>query len=393
MEEKRILKYAVGMDVSHGDIKCNICSIDSTQRVKVVRSRKFANGLSGFRELEAWSSKYAIGSKIETVYLMEATGVYYEGAAHFLYEKGLRVSVIVPNRAKRFAQSLGLRSKTDAIDAYGLAQMAVQMTLEPWKPFSDQHNELIKLTRYHTSLQEAKTMVSNQLHAQNHSGRPSKFVASKLEVRVALLEKDLKACKAEIKKLISKDKELERKVKMISDSIHGVGFMTVITIVCETNGFLNFSNSRQLTSFSGYDVIENQSGKRNGKTRISKAGNKYIRRALYFPALNATKIDGPLKKFYDRIFHRHFIFKKANVAVQRKLLCLIYTLWTNDQPYDMEYHETQMPISQESSFQANEKLKVKKAAKSVKKSSPQGATLDESQLAEAPGILFSVPET
>ena len=324
---------------------------------------------------------------------MEATGVYYESAAYFLYEKGLHVSVIVPNRAKRYAQALGLRSKTDAIDAFGLAQMAVQMTWKPWKPFSNQYNELLKLTRYHTTLQESKTVISNQLHAQNHSGRPSKFIVSKLEVRLSLLAKDLKACKAQISKLIAKDEELERKVKMIADSIHGVGVMTVITLVCETNGFSNFFNVRQLTSFSGYDVIENQSGKRSGKTRISKAGNKHIRRALYFPALNATKVDGPLKKFYDRIFHRHFIFKKANVAVQRKLLCLIYTLWKKDQAYDPQYHETQMSISQESSFQANEKLEENEDARSVKKSSPQGATQDESQLAEAPDILFSVAET
>ncbi len=36
------------------------------------------------------------------------------------------------------------------------------------------------------------------------------------------------------------------------------------------NGFTAFESIAQLVSYSGYDVIENQSDKRTGKTKISK---------------------------------------------------------------------------------------------------------------------------
>ena len=54
-----------------------------------------------------------------------------------------------------------------------------------------------------------------------------------------------------------------------------------------------FANQRQLVSYAagppgGYDVVENQSGNRSGKTRISKKGNSRIRRILHLPAFNRS---------------------------------------------------------------------------------------------------------
>lgn len=69
----------------------------------------------------------------------------------------------------------------------------------------------------------------------------------------------------------------------------GVGIMTVATLLAETNGFLLFKNAPQLVSYCGYDVIENQSGKHKGKTRISKKGNRHIRRILHMPAFNVIR--------------------------------------------------------------------------------------------------------
>ena len=57
-----------------------------------------------------------------------------------------------------------------------------------------------------------------------------------------------------------------------------MGVQTVVGVLSETNHFETVENRRQLTSFVGLDVIENQSGKKEGRRRISKKGNSYIRR-------------------------------------------------------------------------------------------------------------------
>ncbi|HTF80319.1 MAG TPA: IS110 family transposase [Cytophagales bacterium] len=124
----------------------------------------------------------------------------------------------------------------------------------------------------------------------------------------------------------------------ILQGVKGVGLMSFAVVVAETDGFALFTNSRQLTSHSGYDIVENQSGKRSGKTRIVKKGNTHIRGILNMPALNVVRHDPYFKSFYERVYSNTQIKMKAYTAVQRKLLCLMYTLWNNNQPYDPLYN-------------------------------------------------------
>src|SRR5690606_30110879 len=108
-------------------------------------------------------------TEIPMLVTMEATGVYYEQCAMYLYNNCFDIAVVLPNRAKKYLQSLGLKSKNDKIDAKGLSYMAAQQSLELWQPLDDFYYQLRDMTRQYQSLQELKTQVGNQLHAQEHS--------------------------------------------------------------------------------------------------------------------------------------------------------------------------------------------------------------------------------
>ena len=99
----------------------------------------------------------------------------------------------------------------------------------------------------------------------------------------------MKAVEKNLKELIDSDKKLASKIKKI-ETIKGVGFITIIKIISETNGFLLFNSISQLVSYAGLDVIENESGSFRGKTKISKKGNVRIRSSLYMPALSACAV-------------------------------------------------------------------------------------------------------
>jgi transposase len=101
---------------------------------------------------------------------MEATGVYYEKLAIFLTGQGVTTFVVLPNKAMKYMQSLGLKSKNDRIDAKVLAMMCIQQKFEAWKPLGKYFYELRQLTRHYQSTQEMKTVFMNQLHALEHSG-------------------------------------------------------------------------------------------------------------------------------------------------------------------------------------------------------------------------------
>ena len=124
-------------------------------------------------------------------------------------------------------------------------------------------------------------------------------------------------------------------------SIPGVGELTAAITLAETNGFELIRNKRQLVSYAGLDVKEKQSGTSvKGKPKISKRGNKHLRKAMHMPALTAIKHNEKMKAKYAHLVGRHGIKMKAAVAIQRKLLELIYTIFKTQQPFDKHYQQT-----------------------------------------------------
>lgn len=334
------LKYSVGVDMSKESFDACISVITSFQKVIIKASRKFNNSSKGFQEFKIWIRKH-LKEPLPVVITVEATGVYYEEFALSMHKDDFYVSVVLPNYSKKYLQSKGLKSKNDKIDAKGLSQMGAEQCLAKWEPFSKNIYELRSLTRQNEDLQNQRTTILNRLEANQHSGYPNKLIEKQLKKLLLFIEKQVNEVNDYIVKSINQDELLKSKVEKIS-KIKGLGILTIATVIAETNGFKLFKNQRQLVSYSGYDVIENQSGNRTGKTRISKKGNSHIRRALHMPAFNVVRYDqGGFKNLYDRIYDRTGYKMKAYVAVQRKLLMLIYTLWKRDEEFDPEYTKNQ----------------------------------------------------
>ncbi|MFT4093808.1 MAG: IS110 family transposase, partial [Niabella sp.] len=118
--------------------------------------------------------------------------------------------------------------------------------------------------------------------------------------------------------------------------------------MAETNGFDLIRNKKQLTSYAELDVKEKQSGTSiKGKPRISKKGNKFLRKSLHMPALAAIRHDDRFKAIFGRLVSRHGIKMKAAVAVQRKLLELMYAVYKKQEKYDKDYLQKQNAEVQE----------------------------------------------
>ena len=93
----------------------------------------FSNTLKGFSELSLWIKKLHTEPAIPLVICLEATGVYHENCALYLFEKGYDVSIILPNKAKHYLISIGLKSKNDSIYAKGLSKMGAEQCLDLWQ--------------------------------------------------------------------------------------------------------------------------------------------------------------------------------------------------------------------------------------------------------------------
>ncbi len=330
------LKYGLGIDMAMEKFDVCLSIIDRQQHVTIRAQCSFKNNKSGFETFLKWVSKNT-NLAIPVAYLMEATGIYYEQLAWFLHSKKCIVSVVLPNKAKKYKDALGLKSKNDRIDAKGLSQMVCEQNVTLWKPLSNSFYLLRLITRQIQSNTEQSTVLKNQLHALQYGMYRDKTI-EKMHIRqIELLQKNKKELQLRIKQLVEEDDILKKKFDNIC-KIKGLGLQNLAIIVAETNGFTAFENISQLVSYAGYDVVENQSGNRTGKTKISKKGNSHIRSCLHFPAFNMITYNiAPFKNLYERVYDKSKIKMKAYTAVQKKLLALIYTLWKKDEPFNQDH--------------------------------------------------------
>lgn len=367
------LKYSVGLDVSSKKINACFSIIDEKQKVVFKSSTVICNTLKGFLVLEDWISKHK-KEVLPLVICMEATGIYHENCAYYLYEKGFDVSIILPNKAKKYLEAIGLKSKNDSIDAKGLSQMGAQQCLELWEPMGTFFYELRLLTRQHQNVTELKTVLKNQLDALSFAMHHLDSVTNQLEQTITLFETQLKELNKEIKAHLKSNEEVNSKVENILQ-MKGLGVLTLSTVLAETNGFTLFKNYKQLVSYAGYDVVEAQSGKRVGKTKISKRGNSRIRRALHMPSLVVIQCQvRPFKELFERTYERHGIKMKSYVAVQKKLLTMIYHLWNKKEAYNVNYELNIQEEEQKFSLGqlASEKTQSKKNSLNIKIEATQG---------------------
>jgi transposase len=333
-----IIKQVVGIDCSKQTLDCSYGTLSSELKQQIQSSERFTNDLKGFKKLTQWTEKRQ-QKDLPLVFVVEATGVYHEALTNFLVENGWSISVVLPNRTSNFFRTTRIKTITDASSARMIAQFGLEKELSLWKKPEPIYRTLKQLTRERQQLVEERTVTKNQLHAEMHSANAYPPSIKRMKQRLKMLDQQIKDIEQETVTGVKTDPALKSKVDLIC-TIKGIGLLTAVTVIAETNGFDLIRNKKQLVSYAGLDIIEKQSGTSvRGAKRISRRGNRHIRKALYFPAFTSIKYNDHHKSHYAGLISKHGIKMKAAVSVQRKLLVLIYTIWKKNEPFDMDYHQ------------------------------------------------------
>ena len=294
------------------------------------------NKPKGFKELIDWVKKLT-DPAVPVRYVMEATGVYHESFAYFLHGQSLLVSIVLPNKISNYARTLNIKTVTDKTASEAIAMFGLEKKLDCWEPPKGIYKKLQQLTRERGQLIDERTVIKNQLHAEQAEAKPYQESIDRANERLVLLNKQVAQIVKELKELINTEEEVKQIVLLIC-TIPGIGLLTAATILGETNGFELIRNKRQLTSYAGLDVKEKQSGTSvKGKPRISKKGNRHLRKAMHLPALAAIRHNERYKAIFVRLVSKHGIKLKAAVAVQRKLLEMSFTIFKTKTKFDKEF--------------------------------------------------------
>ena len=328
------LRQCVGIDIGSSVCSSALGQEQADREIRLSKPLDFSNEESGFEAMIQWLEEQDVDPK-DCQFVMEATGVYYEALALWLYEKGYRVAVLLANTVSAFSQSLNKKSKNDGIDARTLAQMGAERNLDDWQPAPAAYKTLKQLTRHRQKLTHQRTMAKNQLHAAKKEAPCSQTVIESYQALIDCLNKQIKAMAKEIQKLIASEPDMKKKNTWLR-SIPTFGPVLASVLLAETQGFTHFRNQKQLVSYAGYDVIQRQSGSSiNFRERISKKGNVHIRRALFMPSINVAKHIPEFARLYHKINqHNPQTKMKGAVAMQRKLLVLAYHLVKREEQYD-----------------------------------------------------------
>ena len=313
-------KISVGIDISK--VKFDAAIFFENNKFK---TKKFENKLSGFLELMAWLKKH---DALDAHTCLEATGIYGDALATYLFEANYQVSVVNPAQIKGFAQSELSRNKTDKADALLIARFCRAINPSLWQPKSPHVRELGNWAHRLEGLQDLYRQEANRLEAV-----VSVDVRASIETILKHLKKEIQAVKKKINTHI--DNPDLRDKKQLLETIPGVGEATITQVLAFMGNIEDFKNAKQLAAFVGLNPKQRQSGSSvNGRTRLSKIGDARLRKAFYMPAISAKKYNPVVKAFCKRLEAAGKPTMLIIGAAMRKLVHLIYGVLKSGKAFD-----------------------------------------------------------
>lgn len=327
---------------------CLLVGVDISKRwfdaaVSDGRTRRFDNDAAGHRAFVAWLRKPAR-------VVVEATGTYGLDLALVLHaDERSEVMVANPRLIKGFAKALAQRSKTDAADAKTILAFAPpapgrgqRMPFESWSPPDPALVELRAMARRIADLtveraREGRASARpNRLSALRSSEAHSRLVANDVEVNIRHLGRRIERLVEQAVALVQEHAALAKAYGHLT-SVKGIAAKSAVSILPELLVLPAAMTPKQWVAHAGLDPREHESGTSvRGQTRISKVGSVHLRRALYMPALVASRTEPRVKAFYEELLARGKKPQVAHVAVMRKLLHAVHGMLRHGTDFDGE---------------------------------------------------------
>ncbi len=298
---------------------------------KCEAERRFPNTPAGHQELKRYIKRAVARVRI----CLESTGLYGLDVALYLQaDRRLEVMVANPRAVRDFAKALLERSKSDPLDAWVLAEYAARMPFRPWQPPSAAALALTALARRMHALTETATREKNRLHALAATDTTLKILVRELQRSLQWIAGSQARLMRQARKIIAADALLQRRFQLLL-SLPGVGETSALQLLGELALIPADAEVRQWVAYAGLDPCECSSGSSLRKRpRISKVGNRHLRRALYMPALTAAHHHQAFAAYYAALQQRGKCKMVALVAVMRKLLHAAFGMFKHDALFD-----------------------------------------------------------
>ncbi len=117
----------------------------------------------------------------------------------------------------------------------------------------------------------------------------------------------------------------------IVTSVDGISNGTGTTFLAELGDISKYENHKKLIAYAGIDPTVYQSGKYEGTSKISKRGNRHLRRVLWLMTINVIHHNSIFKAYYQKKKQAGLPPKKAILATMHKLVRMLFAMLTHKQ--------------------------------------------------------------
>jgi transposase len=268
-----------------------------------------ANDRSGWTELIA----RLVALKPQAVGL-EPSGGYERGVIDALIGAGLAVQRVEAGRVRAFAGVLGLKAKTDLIDAMLIARFVQTLPGRTAEPDA-RAQALAELVDARRALCEEQVRVRNQAEQVRDPmlRRMAARRLNRMKADVVLLEKRLAAA-------VAADPDLAERDRLMR-SVPGVGPVLSWTLMAHLPELGRLSH-KQIAALVGVAPYDRQSGTLKGRSMI-RGGRAVVRNVAYMAALIGARHNPVLAAMKQRLTEKGKPGKVVIVALINKLMTLL----------------------------------------------------------------------
>lgn len=256
--------------------------------------------------------------------VVEATGGYEEAVVMAMFEAGLPVALVSPQRVRQYARAKGLLAKTDRIDAQVLADFGKKLQPRLFVGKSEERRRLSALLGRRKQLNEMLQAEKNRQRSQDLKLQQS------LKRSIRFLETELGAMDREIEKFLQEHQELEDQEKLLR-SAKSIGRVTAATLLADLPE-LGQLDRKEIAALVGVAPMNRDSGTKRGH-RKTQGGRPEVRSALYMAALTGIRYNPILKAQYEHLVKRGKEKKVAITACMRKMLTILNAMMRDQQPF------------------------------------------------------------
>ncbi|SEP02204.1 transposase [Pseudomonas sp. NFACC39-1] len=255
---------------------------------------------------------------------IEATNIYHLEFADLAHKAGCLIYMVGGYELSHYRKGVNVRAKTDALDARLLARYLKNegQELKPWRPPSPLYRRLVSLFRRRAAVVQARVSLSQAWANEPLLKAAFKRQVSAMQRLETLVEQKIQE---ELKEagLLG---QLKRCMK-----VEGIGLLTGARLIASFQRG-DFRNADAFIAFLGLDLRIAQSGRKKGRSCLTKRGDPEVRRLLHNAAMSARRTER-WKGVYEALLARGLSTTQAMVALSRKLARVVFALLKSQSEY------------------------------------------------------------